>query len=82
MPDSIKLSVSPSIDARRPACADDPTVVVIGDQPAAAVTRHRRDPGVAKMPAEDRALDPSSGFHGDRERELMRGAVEIARGKK
>ncbi len=77
MPDSSRLSVSLQHRSRRPAGADDPAVVIIGNQAAAAFARHRRNPGIAKTPTEDRPLDPVRGFHGDRQRELMRGATEI-----
>ncbi len=63
--------------ARRTAGADDAAIVVIGEQAAAAVARHGRDPGVAEMIAEDRALHAPRRLHRHRKRELMRGAFEV-----
>src|SRR5437870_4939668 len=86
----IELDVARQIDAgcdhavgevqqrtRGAAGADNAAIVVIGKQAAAAVAWHGRDPGVAEMPAEDRALHPPRRLHGHRQCKLMRGAFEI-----
>src|SRR4051812_41017646 len=65
--------------ARRTAGADDAAIVVIGEQAAAAIARYGRDPCVAEMTAEDRTLHAPRRLHRHRERELMRGALEVFR---